>query len=811
MKEENVITENQTEEMEQNKKTRKPKKAAIWQWLKIPAVIACVISMFGIIASAAGMLLMWENNIQPEDVQSLVDGTLLEAYGRILVTDTGMPAADKKELDGLDGGSIHYTVTETRDGQNETVLYSNDPAVTAENCMQELKVDEYTHYRRIDNTQSLSGLLAGVWLGQGDYVEVPEVEAEVSDFVYAKDKGLFYCHAGEQYFLLDGFELMGTGDEDDVGYFYQLSQRDGGYCYVSTDSGSSEISVADAEAIGKWIDEGYEIWLEGEITDFVMMDSRDIPEDSVMEYGKDYDAGEYYIHTGMFSYSPVQGAKKNVCSVYMSLGEVESGKKFNNGVVDYFQQAERLSNFAAGFLRYSGIWILLSFAVFFISFVYLLAQAGRVDEENRQVLYVWDKIPLGVLTFLAGGLIVILMTALVGQETAARFAGTSPVIWIAAFVVSACIGIAYCMSIASRIKAKKFWRYTILYYLFQPLKKTAKKMRSNLPLFVKGLLILTGISFLELCVLSTWDGDLIFFCFFWYKVVEYLAFIHILYQIDQIDKGCMRTAAGNYSQPVQTRKMLWEFKRIAENINHVSDGISVAVEEKMKSERFKTELITNVSHDIKTPLTSIINYVDLIKKEEITNETMQEYVEVLDRQSQRLKKLIEDLMEASKASTGSLPVHMELCDATVMLTQVIGEFKERAEQNQLELVVESPKPPVFIMADGRHLWRVIDNLMSNICKYAMPGTRVYITLEQFHGMVIMTFRNISKSRLNISSEELMERFVRGDSSRNTEGSGLGLSIAQSLTGLMNGNMAIQIDGDLFKAIVSFQEVVEKKG
>ena len=206
-----------------------------------------------------------------------------------------------------------------------------------------------------------------------------------------------------------------------------------------------------------------------------------------------------------------------------------------------------------------------------------------------------------------------------------------------------------------------------------------------------------------------------------------------------------------------------------------------------------------------TPLTSIINYVDLMKKENITDPTVQEYMEVLDRQSLRLKKLIEDLMEASKASTGNLPVNAEVCDATVMLSQVVGEFEERAKENGLELIVESPKPPVEILADGRHLWRIIDNLMVNACKYAMPGTRVYIDLERFNGMVIMTFRNISKNRLNVSSEELMERFVRGDSSRNTEGSGLGLSIAQSLALLMDGNMAIQVDGDLFKAIVSFPE------
>jgi signal transduction histidine kinase len=264
-------------------------------------------------------------------------------------------------------------------------------------------------------------------------------------------------------------------------------------------------------------------------------------------------------------------------------------------------------------------------------------------------------------------------------------------------------------------------------------------------------------------------------------------------------------AGGDYSHPIDTRHMFWEFKRHAENINNVGDGIAIAVDEKMKSERFKTELITNVSHDIKTPLTSIINYVDLMKKEEIDNPTVQEYLGILDRQSARLKKLIEDLMEASKASTGNLPVHLELCDATVMLTQVVGEFAERAEANALEIVVESPEPPVNILADGRHLWRIIDNLMSNICKYAQPGTRVYINLERQGGRVVMTFRNISRERLNISSDELMARFVRGDSSRNTEGNGLGLSIAKSLTDLMDGSLTIQVDGDLFKVILSFEE------
>lgn len=223
----------------------------------------------------------------------------------------------------------------------------------------------------------------------------------------------------------------------------------------------------------------------------------------------------------------------------------------------------------------------------------------------------------------------------------------------------------------------------------------------------------------------------------------------------------------------------------------------------MKSEYFKTELITNVSHDIKTPLTSIINYVDLLEKEEVENPRIKEYLEVLSRQSSRLKKLIEDLMEASKASTGNLNVVFERCDAHVMLTQTIGEFEEKLKEGQIELIVKGSKNPMFIQADPRHLWRIFDNMMNNICKYAQPLTRAYVNIETEGGTGKIIFRNISKCALNIESEELMERFVRGDSSRNTEGSGLGLSIAKSLTELMHGKLELFVDGDLFKVIVSF--------
>lgn len=273
----------------------------------------------------------------------------------------------------------------------------------------------------------------------------------------------------------------------------------------------------------------------------------------------------------------------------------------------------------------------------------------------------------------------------------------------------------------------------------------------------------------------------------------------------EIDPGNPRYLKVVWGQgyKVDTKRLLWDFKSHGENLNNISSGMSAALDERIKSERLKTELITNVSHDIKTPLTSIINYVDLIKKEDIENETVQKYVEVLDRQSTRLKKLIEDLVEASKASTGNIKVDMAPCEVGVLLNQMQGEYEDKLKAAGLELIIKQPEESIRIMADGRHMWRIMDNLMNNICKYAQPSTRVYINLEVKDNRAVITFKNVSKYELNISADELMERFVRGDTSRNTEGSGLGLSIAKSLTELQGGRLELDIDGDLFKVIISF--------
>ena len=273
----------------------------------------------------------------------------------------------------------------------------------------------------------------------------------------------------------------------------------------------------------------------------------------------------------------------------------------------------------------------------------------------------------------------------------------------------------------------------------------------------------------------------------------------------RVRKGTEIIAAGNLNHQIETAHLPADLKGHAEALNNISGGLTTAVNEQMKSERFKAELITNVSHDLKTPLTSIINYVNLLKTTDQTDPRAQTYIEVLDRKSLRLKKLTEDLVEASKASTGVLAVNREKIGMAQLLDQALGEYEEKLEEKRLAVVRTVPEGESYVYADGRHLWRVIDNLLSNCAKYALEGTRVYIELVRGKGTVSLSVKNISREALNVPPERLMERFVRGEESRSTEGSGLGLSIARSLTELQGGTFELAVDGDLFKATVTMPQ------
>ena len=322
---------------------------------------------------------------------------------------------------------------------------------------------------------------------------------------------------------------------------------------------------------------------------------------------------------------------------------------------------------------------------------------------------------------------------------------------------------------------------------------------TGIPLVWKTALATAALAFLEFILYVSPSRDPLFLVV---KVLEILAVLAIALNLRTLEKNGKHLSEGDLSTPVDTKRLFGAFRRYGQAMNRLQSGMESAVQEQMRAERMKTELITNVSHDIKTPLTSIVNYVDLLKKEDIPSPAAREYITVLDRQSKRLKKLTEDLVEASKASSGALPVDLQPTDVSVLFSQITGEYQDRLADCHLTLVTQPPTGQPVVLADSKLLSRVMDNLVSNICKYAMPETRVYVSGVTADGQMTMSFKNVSRAELNISPDELMERFVRGDTSRHTEGSGLGLSIARSLVHLMGGTFRLSIDADLFRADVT---------
>lgn len=342
----------------------------------------------------------------------------------------------------------------------------------------------------------------------------------------------------------------------------------------------------------------------------------------------------------------------------------------------------------------------------------------------------------------------------------------------------------------------------VLRLLWRILRSVARWLRrivTGIPLVWKTALVTAALAFLEFILYVSPSRDPLFLVV---KVLEILAILAIALNLRTLEKNGKQLSEGDLSTPVDTKRLFGAFRRYGQAMNRLQSGMESAVQEQMRAERMKTELITNVSHDIKTPLTSIVNYVDLLKKEDIPSPAAREYITVLDRQSKRLKKLTEDLVEASKASSGALPVDLQPTDVSVLFSQITGEYQDRLADCHLTLVTQPPAGQPVVLADSKLLSRVMDNLVSNICKYAMPETRVYVSGVTADGQMTMSFKNVSRAELNISPDELMERFVRGDTSRHTEGSGLGLSIARSLVHLMGGTFRLSIDADLFRADVT---------
>ena len=431
-----------------------------------------------------------------------------------------------------------------------------------------------------------------------------------------------------------------------------------------------------------------------------------------------------------------------------------------------------------------------------VLFIFLLVSAGHRTGTAEVACNWFDRVPLE--------LVLLGMAAVVGFGGEALTSRTLTVLGLFLPLLLA-LGLLFCMTFAVRCKTKTLAKGTVLYWVCRWAWAAVKWLWYvvvNLPLIWKTILVWGGVSIIELVMIAGYArGPLVLFWLLEKLVLTAVLFAFVI-GLKKLQDGAKRMANGDMA-PVPEKYLFPSEKQHAQSLNSIGRGATLAVEKQLRSERMKTELITNVSHDLKTPLTSLISYVDLLKKEGLDSERAPEYLDVLDRQSQRLKKLTEDLVEASKASTGNIQVHREDTDVNLLLSQAAGEYAERLTAANLTPVITLDPVEPHIEADGRLLWRVFDNLLSNNTKYALPGTRVYLTTEAKDGKVFVTFRNVSREPLNISAEELMERFVRGDASRNTEGSGLGLSIARSLTELNSGTLDLVVDGDLFKAVLTF--------
>ncbi len=358
-------------------------------------------------------------------------------------------------------------------------------------------------------------------------------------------------------------------------------------------------------------------------------------------------------------------------------------------------------------------------------------------------------------------------------------------------------------TVIKRLKTHTFMKTTFAYWLYKKIKNFSQniKITSNFIVFFTIYLVANVIS-LGILFAQPLAGIILLALI---NIYAYKLISDRIKSYNKVKQAINDLYSGKTDIQLNENDFSKEDKATSKEINDIAGGLSNAINERLKSERLKTELITNVSHDIKTPLTSIINYVDLLKKENIKGEKANEYLGILDNKSQRLKKLTEDLVEASKASSGAIKLNMEKLNVNELIKQISGEFQDKFEAHKLEEIISFPEEEAYIEADSRYLYRVLENMYSNIAKYALEGTRVYIDIVDEDNKIYIKLKNVSKQKLNISADELMQRFVRGEASRNTEGSGLGLSIARSLTELQKGKFNIYLDGDLFKVTIEFEK------
>ena len=488
-----------------------------------------------------------------------------------------------------------------------------------------------------------------------------------------------------------------------------------------------------------------------------------------------------------------------------------------------FSVADSMADEAENYETYSKLMFpMLAGAVFgsvlwLIGMVWLTVTAGRKPKDEEIHLNGFDR---WYTEIAAGAVIGIWLAGTIISGTLIANSSLGYSYAVVTVIVTCLICGTYTMawfligylSLVRRIKAGTLWKNSLIRTVLKWIGKCSGKLADFARAFsrntaekIKVLLVGGAFLFLQFLIIGCIFGGAEVFLLA-LMAVDVAAMIFVIRKADGLDlimDGLKKISDGELQYKIKTDTLTGKQKVMAEYINNIGSGLDAAVENSLKKERMQTELITNVSHDLKTPLTSIINYVDLMKRENPTDPKIQEYLRILDEKSQRLKVLTEDVVEASKASTGNIKLEMNDIDFVEMVQQVIGEFEEKFQEKNLTMMVHFTDEPSIIYADGQRMWRVLENVFGNVVKYAMEGTRVYAEISNRNKKVTFSLKNISAQPLNISADELTERFIRGDVARNTEGSGLGLSIAKSLTELQGGEFKLYLDGDLFKVMITF--------
>lgn len=588
-----------------------------------------------------------------------------------------------------------------------------------------------------------------------------------------------------------------------------------------------------------------EMMVDGEKVYFTNAILKDFKEETITEYFNGFKKNIYYNPYDMEYFTNTNVPEKYFLQLtaeynyaYSENTKIWIAVDDSYPAQDLFAKAEYTYN---SFLPYWWQYVIGAICCIVIYILLLVVQSvftgrkeyeGEEEEESRVLVCAtkFEQIPTEIWMLICGiaaGLLVI-MAMFTFDMCHAWKPMDNQVIFRIVAVETLIISSGACLifySFVRKCKVHNLWKGSFLYYVLKlfyqkvllKLIEAVKIMYRNMPIVVRSLL--------PYCIFVI--VNIVFVFWFMADRNEFLLLIlgaadaavgWILFR-NSVDKkkivdGIGEIRNGDLNYQVDASKLYGDNRILAEAVNSIGDGIRTAVETSMKDERLKADLITNVSHDIKTPLTSIINYVDLLKREDIQDEKVKNYIQVLDSKSQRLKQLTDDLVEASKISSGNITLHIERINIVELLNQAIGEFSEKFETKDLQMVVTFDGKSMYIDADSRRMWRVIENLFNNIFKYAMAGTRVYVdgreVKEGKNTNFVLTIKNISAQPLNINADELTERFIRGDVSRSTEGSGLGLSIAKNLTEAQNGKFNIHLDGDLFKAVISFPKAEERR-